>query len=72
MRSRNSSLHCRSGGEAYGFSAGLIVTLPQSGVFVVSKDPTFDDVYISVIRLSPTSVPFGTAQQWRVPIGSRP
>lgn len=55
-----------------GFSAGSIVTLPQSGTFVVSKDPTFDDVYISVILLSPTSVPFGTAQQRRVPIGSRP
>lgn len=55
-----------------GFSAGSIVTLPQSATFVVSHDPSFDNVYVAVVLLSPSSTPFGAVQQRRVPIGRRP
>jgi hypothetical protein len=55
-----------------GFGAGSIVTLPQTATFVVSHDPSFDNVYVAVVLLSPSWTPFGGLQQRRVPIGRRP
>jgi|JI8StandDraft_2_1071088.scaffolds.fasta_scaffold95995_2 hypothetical protein len=56
---------------ANGFAAGSIVTLPQTATFVVSPDPTFDNVHVAVALLAANSTPLGSVQERRVPIGIR-
>jgi hypothetical protein len=55
-----------------GFNRGAVVPVPFSGTFIVSADPTFDNVHVATVLLDRNYRIISAVQERRVPIGTRP
>nr|MCU0649670.1 hypothetical protein [Gemmatimonadaceae bacterium] len=55
-----------------GFVRGAFVPVPFSATFVVSSDPSFDNVQVAALLLDSNFRVISGVQERRVPIGRRP